>query len=172
MHHQLAVNADLKATSITTDTINSNTTGKMAIDLLNSNISSVNGVTVSNITSQDTRFNSITPISKALALNGDMKVIQDSTIYTDKLASNVAQNLSINSDVIVNPDNILTASNINASALNKNLNPYGMGAVRSSNDYRRSEYNRNMLCSLHANFNFLTTYSKFMATFKLTQFNH
>ena len=51
MHHQLAVNADLKATSITTDTINSNTTGKMAIDLLNSNISSVDGVTVSNIAS-------------------------------------------------------------------------------------------------------------------------
>ena len=98
----------------------------MAIYLLNSNISSVDGVTVRNITFQDTRFNSITQISKALALNGDMKIIQDSTIYTDKLASNVAQNLSINSDVIVNPDNILTASNINASALNKNLNPYGM----------------------------------------------
>ena len=111
-----------------TDTINPATTGKMAIDLLNSNISSVDGVTVSNITSQDTHFNSITPISKAIALNGDMRVIQGSTIYTDNLGASVAQNLTVNNDMLVTPTNTLTATNIhvNASAVNNNINPYGM----------------------------------------------
>ena len=63
---------------------------------------------------------------KAIALNGDMKVIQDSTFYTDRLAANVAQNVSVNSDMVVNPRNTLTATNINAIAINNVDNPYGM----------------------------------------------
>ena len=76
---QIAVNADLKAASITTNSIAPNTTG-MSIDLSNSNISSTAGVRVSNISSQDATFNSITPISKALAVNGDIKMSQDATV--------------------------------------------------------------------------------------------
>ena len=123
---QITVDADLKATSFVTDTVNSATTGKMAVDLANSTITSPDGVTVSNITSQDTRFNSITSISKAFAINGDVKIMQDSTVYSDKLAANVAQNLTVNSDVLVNADNSLTASTINSIAINPAVSPYGL----------------------------------------------
>lgn len=124
--NQITVDADLKATSFVTDTVNSATTGKMAVDLANSTITSPDGVTVSNITSQDARFNSITSISKAFAINGDVKIMQDSTVYSDKLAANVAQNLTVNSDVLVNADNSLTASTINSTAINPAVSPYGL----------------------------------------------
>ena len=120
------VAADLKATSLTTDAINTSTPNKLSIDLLTSTISSLDGVTVSNVTSQDTRFSSITPISKALALNGDIKMLQDATIYTDKLAASVAQNITINSDTLINNANKLTASTIESTVINPAVVPYGL----------------------------------------------
>ena len=70
---QIDVVADLKADSITTDAIStSSTLTGMAIDVVNSDISSSAGVRVSNIRSQDAIFSSITPIAKALAINGDI----------------------------------------------------------------------------------------------------
>ena len=98
----------------------------MSIDLVNSNISSSAGVRVSNVYSQDTTFNSITPISKALAVNGDIKMLQDATVYTDKLGTSVAQNVTVNNDMVINPANKLTATNIDAIAINNVNNPYGL----------------------------------------------
>ena len=118
--------ADLKATSLTTDAINTSTPNKLSIDLLTSTISSLDGVTVSNVTSQDTHFSSITPISKALAINGDIKMLQDATIYTDKLAASVAQNITINSDTLINNANKLTASTIESTVINPAVVPYGL----------------------------------------------
>ena len=119
--------ADLKAVSLTTDAISTNSTPTgMSIDLVNSNISSSAGVRVSNVYSQDTTFNSITPISKALAVNGDIKMLQDATVYTDKLSTSVAQNVTVNNDMVINPANKLTATNIDAIAINNVNNPYGL----------------------------------------------
>ena len=119
--------ADLKAASLDTDTISTTSTiTGMSIDLVNSNISSTTGVTVSNIKSQDTTFSSITPTSKALAVNGDIKMLQDATVYTDKLGSSVAQNVTVNNDMVINPANKLTAANIDVIAINNVNNPNGL----------------------------------------------
>ena len=119
--------ADLKAVSLTTDAISTNSTPTgMTIDLVNSDISSSAGVRVSNVYSQDTTFNSITPISKALAVNGDIKMLQDATVYTDKLGASVAQNVTVNNDMVINPDNKPTATNIDVIAINNVNNPYGL----------------------------------------------
>ena len=119
--------ADIKASSLDTDAISTTSTiTGMNIDLVNSNISSTAGVTVSNIKSQDATFNSITPTTKALAVNGDIKMLQDATVYTDKLAASVAQNITVNNDMVINPANKLTATNIDAIAINNVNNPYGL----------------------------------------------
>ena len=119
--------ADLKASSLDTDAISTTSTiTGMNIDLVNSNISATGGVTVSNIKSQDATFNSITPTTKALAVNGDIKMLQDATVYTDKLAASVAQNVTVNNDMVINPANKLTATNIDAVAINNVNNPFGL----------------------------------------------
>ena len=119
--------ANLKASSLDTDAISTTSTiTGMSIDLVNSNISSSTGVTVSNIKSQDTTFNSITPISKAIAINGDIKMLQGSTLFTDNLGASVAQNVTVNNDMVINPANKLTATNIDAVAINNVNNPYGL----------------------------------------------
>ena len=125
---QINVDADLKANSITTDSLASITAGaaSMSINLANSTITSTNGVTVSNITSQDTTFNSITPVSKAIAINGDLRMLQGASMYTDNLNASVAQNITVNSDIEISPTNILTATNIDAAAVNNKENPYGI----------------------------------------------
>ena len=119
--------ADLKAASLDTDAISTTSTiTGMNIDLVNSNISSTAGVIVSNIKSQDATFSSITPTSKALAINGDIKMLQDATVYTDKIGASVAQNVTVNNDMVINPANKLTVTNIDAVAINNVNNPFGL----------------------------------------------
>ena len=119
--------ANLKASSLDTDAISTTSTlTGMSIDLVNSNISSTAGVTVSNIKSQDATFNSITPTTKALAVNGDIKMLQDATVYTDKLAASVAQNVTVDNDMVINPANKLIADNIDVKAINNVNNPNGL----------------------------------------------
>ena len=122
---QINVDADLKVSTLTTNHILPETVG-MALDLSTSNISSPLGVRISNVTSQDTTFNSITPIAKALAVNGDIKMLQDASVYTDNLNASVAQNITVNSDMLINPVNTLKATNIDAVAVNNKDYPYGM----------------------------------------------
>ena len=119
--------ADLKAASLDTEAISTTSTiTGMNIDLVNSNISSTAGVTVSNIKSQDATFTSITPTSKALAVNGDIKMLQDASVLTDRIGASVAQNVTVNSDMVINPANKLIATNIDAVAINNVNNPYGL----------------------------------------------
>ena len=119
--------ADLKASSLDTDAISTTSTiTGMNIDLVNSNISSTAGVTVSNIKSQDATFNFITPTTKALAVNGDIKMLQDATVLTDKLGASVAQNVTVNNDMVINPANKLIATNIDAITVNSVNNPNGL----------------------------------------------
>ena len=119
--------ADLKAASLDTDAISTTSTiTGMNIDLVNSNIASTAGVTVSNIKSQDATFNSITPITKALAVNGDIKMIQDASVLTDRIGASIAQNVTVNNDMVINTANKLTATNIDAVAINNVNNPYGL----------------------------------------------
>ena len=119
--------ANLKASSLDTDAISTTSTiTGMSIDLVNSNISATGGVTVSNIKSQDATFNSITPVTKAIAVNGDIKMLQDATVYTDKLAASVAQNVTVDNNMIINPANKLIADNIDVKAINNVNNPFGL----------------------------------------------
>ena len=119
--------ANLKAASLDTDAISTTSTiTGMNIDLVNSNIASTAGVTVSNIKSQDATFSSITPTAKALAINGDIKMLQDATVYTDKLGASVAQYITVNNDMVINPANKLIADNIDVKAINNVNNPNGL----------------------------------------------
>lgn len=122
----IEVVADLRADSITTDVISTSTPNKMSINLLTSSILSTDSVIVNNITSQDTHFNSITPINKALEIDGDVTLIQAAILSTDKLAASVAQNITIDSDTLINSANKLTASTIESTVINPAVVPYGL----------------------------------------------
>ena len=39
-------------------------------------------------------------------------------VYTDNLGASVAQNVTVNNDMVINPANKLTATNIDAVAIN------------------------------------------------------
>ena len=98
----------------------------MSIDLANSNITSTAGVRVSNVYSQDTTFNSITPISKAIAINGDIRMLQGASVFTDNLGASITQDITVNNDMVITPTNKLIATNIDATAVNNKENPYGI----------------------------------------------
>ena len=53
-------------------------------------------------------------------------MLQDVTVFTDNLGASVAQNVTVNNDMVINPANKLTATNIDAVAINNVNNPNGL----------------------------------------------
>ena len=52
--------------------------------------------------------------------------ILGSTVFTDNLGASVAQNITVNNDMLITPTNKLIATNIDAVAINNVNNPYGL----------------------------------------------
>lgn len=53
-------------------------------------------------------------------------MLQGSTVFTDNLGASVAQNITVNNDMLITPTNKLIATNIDAVAINNVNNPYGL----------------------------------------------